>query len=229
MINKRFVFYLIIMLLGLIITCIVKFNKEEDISQSLLSAKKINDYIVDDTENANYTIGINAPHKVFAGETVVFRAFGEDKEWYWDFEDGYYGMYNSKYISYTFYNAGKYIVKLYTERTAYPIIHNIEVLENFEFSDTDGKLLIVNDIKDKLQNIADGLDFNLNYNYLLNNYLAGNKDVLLIVENKGRNDFYSYCHGLKFLGNSNLEITKVEASFQGNTNIIKQLKVYEKD
>ena len=71
------------------------------------------------------------------------------------------------------------------------------------------KGLIGLDIKEKLQNIADGKPFNVNYNYVVDKYFNNNPNTLVIVNNNKYNDFYSYCQGLHHIGRKETIIQNV--------------------
>lgn len=155
-------------------------------------------------------IQINAPEYALQNEYVTFRGVGLSKEWRWSF--GETGIIDSreKIALYAFAEPGIYKVELTTEDTKYPVRHLIEILPQYMENDTTDVLkLIGNDIKEKLQAIADGKPFNQNYNYVLNTYLCNDPHVLVTVNNDKRNDFYSYCQGLKILSKKSITINDV--------------------
>lgn len=155
-------------------------------------------------------IQISAPAFAVQYEYVTFRGVGLSKEWRWSF--GETGIIDSreKVALYAFTEPGIYQVELTTEDTKYPIRHLIEIFPQYMENDTTDVLkLIGNDIKEKLQAISDGKPFNTNYNYILNNYLCNDPNVLVTVNTDKRNDFYSYCQGLKILGKKSITINDV--------------------
>lgn len=155
-------------------------------------------------------IKITAPDMAMQNERIIFRGEGDAKEWRWEFgETGNIDSRDRNSI-YAYKEPGIYEVRLSTENTRYPIVHNIEILPQYMENDsTDVFVLIGNDIKEKLQAIADGKPFNTNYNYIMNNYLCKNPDVPVIINNTKRNDFYSYCQGLRFIGRKKTIIDNV--------------------
>lgn len=152
-------------------------------------------------ERQDHLIRINAPQTALQGEYVLFAAEGNDLDWKWEF--GETGLIDSreKTAIYAYENHGVYRVRLTTEKTQYPIYHTIEIQPRYmEVDSLDAMTLAGNDIRQRLQNIVDGKPFNPNYNHILNTYLCGNPDVLVTVNNVKRNDFYSYCQGLRVTG-----------------------------
>lgn len=157
-------------------------------------------------------IRINAPEAVMQGEYVLFSGEGNDKEWRWEF--GETGLVDSREKNplYAYDRHGTFQVLLSTENTQYPVMHMIEVLPKYvEGDSTDVMMIAALDIKEKLQNIADDKPFNVNYNAILNNHLCGKSNIMVTVNNNKRNDFYSYCQGLRLIGKNNTVIETVYA------------------
>lgn len=155
-------------------------------------------------------VHIEAPKTAMQGEYIIFRGEGPSKEWRWEF--GETGVVDSREKSaiYKYELPGNYEVLLSTEETQYPIRHHIEILPQYtEDESTDVESLIGNDIKEKLQNIIDQKPFNKNYNYVLSTYLCNNSNTLVVVNNNKKNDFYSYCQGLKIIGRKKTTIDNV--------------------
>jgi len=163
---------------------------------------------------SDHLIRIDAPDTAVQGEYVLFTAEGNDLDWRWEF--GETGIIDSreKTAIYAYQTPGVYMVRLSTEKTQYPVTHIIEVTPGYSEADPlDAMTLAGNDIRQRLQNIADGKPFNPNYNHVLNTYLCQNPDVLVTVNNDRRNDFYSYCAGLRVAGRgSYIETVFVESS-----------------
>lgn len=175
-------------------------------------------------------IKIIAPEIAVQNELIIFRGTGDAKEWRWEFgETGNIDSRDRNSI-YAYKEPGIYEVRLSTENTRYPIVHNIEILPQYMENDsTDVFVLIGNDIKEKLQAIADGKPFNTNYNYIMNSYLCKNPDVPVIVNNSKRNDFYSYCQGLRFIGRKKTLIDNVIVDVDGQSECVKKLTVVQFD
>jgi len=149
----------------------------------------------------DYLIRIDAPSAAIQGEFILFSAEGNDRDWRWEFGES--GIIDSREKTpiYAYQTPGEYLVKLQTEKTQYPITHQIEVFPRYmEDDSTDVMTMAGNDIKIRLQNIADGKQFNLNYNHVLESYLCDNPDILVTINSSKRNDFYSYCQGLRLTG-----------------------------
>jgi len=155
-------------------------------------------------------VHIEAPHTAMQGEFIVFRGEGPSKEWRWEF--GETGMVDSREKSaiYKYELPGNYEILLSTEETQYPVRHHIEILPQYtEDESTDVESLIGNDIKEKLQNIIDQKPFNKNYNYIMSTYLCNNSNTPVVINNSKKNDFYSYCQGLKIIGRKKTTIENV--------------------
>lgn len=176
-------------------------------------------------------VKIIAPEVAVQGEYVIFRGVGNDKEWRWEF--GETGNIDSRDRNpiYTYNNPGIYEVLLTTEKTRYPIRHIIEVFPRYMENDsTDVFVLVGNDIKEKLQAIVDGKPFNSNYNYIMSKYLCNNSEALVIINNTKRNDFYSYCQGLKITGRKKTIIDNVIVDVDTQTGeCVRQLTVTQYD
>lgn len=155
-------------------------------------------------------IRIDAPTIAMQDEFIVFRGIGLSKEWRWAF--GATGIIDSRdqVAIYSYSEPGRYEVELMTEETKYPVRHQIEIFPKYMENDTTDVLsLIGNDIREKLQAIVDGKPFNPNYNHIMTRYLCNNSQLLVVINNDHKNDFYSYCQGLKILGKHNTDILQV--------------------
>lgn len=177
---------------------------------------------------SDHLISINAPSTAVQGEYILFSAEGNDLDWRWEFGES--GIIDSrdKTAIYAYQNHGVYLVRLSTEKTQYPITHYIEVLPKYmEVDSLDAMTIAGNDIRQRLQNIADGRPFNPNYNHVLNTYLCNNPDVLVTVNNNRRNDFYSYCAGLRVAGRGTFVETVFVESSKPETGCIDHLIVIQ--
>ncbi|MFV0507416.1 MAG: PKD domain-containing protein, partial [Bacteroidales bacterium] len=94
---------------------------------------------------------------------------------------------------------------------------------------TDIYSIIGNDIREKLQNIVDQKSFNKNYNYILDTYLCGDSKTLVVVNNDKKNDFYSYCQGLKIIGRNKVEINNVLIDISEDQQCVTKLLVMQTD
>ena len=94
-----------------------------------------------------------------------------------------------------------------------------EILPQYTENDsTDVLVIIGNDIREHLQAIVDGKPFNTHYNYILKKYLCGNPDIAVTVNNSKKNDFYSYCQGLKIIARRKTLIDEVFVDMGDNLN-----------
>jgi hypothetical protein len=155
-------------------------------------------------------IKIDAPDIAVQGEYITFKGIGLSKQWRWSF--GETGIIDSRDRTaiYAYSLPGIYEVELSTEDTKYPVKHRIEIYPEYMEQDTlDVLTLVGNDIREKLQAIVDGKPFNPNYNHIMTKYLCNNPDVLVFINNDKRNDFYSYCQGLKIIGRKITTIVEV--------------------
>lgn len=172
-------------------------------------------------------IRIIAPTTAIQNELITFTAEGPSQEWRWEFGESGDVDSREKSPTYSYQYPGVYEVLLTSEDTEYPIIHNIEILPEYTESDsTDVLSLIAIDIRERLQDIVDGGSFNSNYNYILEKYLCNKSDVLVLINGTKQNDFYSYCHGLKFIGSqSSTTIIEVVVEPDKKSDCIKKLLI----
>lgn len=161
-------------------------------------------------DDAEELIKINAPSSALQGEYITFRGEGSSKDWRWEFGESGKVDAHEKTTIYKYDFPGRYTVALRTEETKYPILHTIDILPQYAENDTtDVASIIGNDIKEKLQAIVDQKPFNRNYNYVMTKYLCNNPNTLVIINNNKKNDFYSYCQGLKIIGKKRTIIENV--------------------
>lgn len=182
-------------------------------------------------EELDQIIRINAPETAIQGEYILFMGEGNDKEWRWEFGESGIVDSREKNPIYSYSKHGTYQILLSTENTQYPVMHMIEILPKYIEGDSTSALsLAALDIKEKLQNIADGKPFNANYNAILNKYLCGKANIMVTVNNNKRNDFYSYCQGLRLIGKDNTVIETVYAESKNpGSNCIDNLIVLQHD
>ncbi|MDO4230422.1 MAG: PKD domain-containing protein [Capnocytophaga sp.] len=172
-------------------------------------------------------IRIIAPRTALQNEYISFFADGYSKEWRWEFgETGDVDSYE-KNPTYSYKLPGVYQVQLLSEDTSYPIIHHIEILPEYNETDTSDVLsLIAKDIQERLQNIIEGASFNENYNYILNKYLCNDPNQAVIINGMRQSDFYSYCYELKIIGSqSTTTINEVVVEPDKDSNCVKRILV----
>jgi hypothetical protein len=170
----------------------------------------VNVYSYGGKESANQLVKITAPSSAMQDEYITFRGEGPSKEWRWEFGESGVVDSREKTAVYKYREPGTYEVLLSTEETYYPVRHTIEIESHYADDDTlNVETMIGNDIREKLQAIVDQKPFNKNYNYVLNTYLCGNPNTPVLVNNTKKNDFYSYCQGLKLIGRKRTKIENV--------------------
>lgn len=175
-------------------------------------------------------IKILAPGEALQGEYITFRGEGSSKDWRWEFGESGQVDAMEKTSIYKYEQPGRYTVSLRTEETKYPILHTIDIIPQYSDTDTtDVASIIGNDIKEKLQNIVDQKPFNKNYNYIMSTYLCNNSNTLVIVNNTKKNDFYSYCQGLKIIGRKRTRIDNVIIDVDDSESCINKLIVIQTD
>lgn len=164
-------------------------------------------------------VRMRAPATAIQGEIISFKGYGPSKEWRWQFGES--GIIDSRDQNplYSYSQPGKYEVLLTTEDTQYPVRHDIEIIAQYTENDsTDVLVLIGNDIRENLQAIIDGKPFNTHYNYILKKYLCNNPGIAVTVNNSKKNDFYSYCQGLKIIARKKTLIDEVFVDMGDNLN-----------
>lgn len=145
----------------------------------------------------------------YVAEELVFSSYGSGVDsWFWEFgETGTVDAYEGQVV-YVYKNPGIYTVRLRTNTSKYPVTHRIQILplfEPIEESNLDSLSLAQEDIKKRLQTIADASTRNrsayyTNLRHIQRNYTCNNADEVVVVTNGTRyNDLYSYCQGLHHL------------------------------
>lgn len=175
--------------------------------------KKRSDY------GSNDLVKLEAPSTAIQGEIISFRGYGPSKEWRWQFGES--GIVDSREQNplYAYTEPGTYEVQLTTEDTQYPVRHTIEVMPQYSENDsTDVLVIIGNDIREHLQAIIDGQPFNTHYNYILKKYLCNDPNIAVTVNNNKKNDFYSYCQGLKIIARKKTIVDEVFVDMGDNVN-----------
>jgi len=165
---------------------------------------------------------IDAPTTAMQYQNIIFRANSKSAKFFsWKF--GETGTVDSRdqMVIYAYQRPGVYTVTLNTDETQYPITQEITITPAFN-SQPDTALIVdkykimEDDIKKHLQQIANGIDFNDNYHYLLNQYLCNNTNAVVKVNNNKENMFYNYCMGLQFDKRTTIDDVKVTYDEQLN-------------
>lgn len=154
-------------------------------------------------------VSINGPTSGVINEEVRLEAEGKANQFDWSFGETNRVDVKGRTALYTFRTPGQYIVKLLTDKSRRPIFHTIFITDPTSVLDAplvvpgDGERKVIDDIRARLQAIANGADFNSNYYYLIRTYMCNSEKVTVAVEQDGvkkSSDFYSYTMGLTFGG-----------------------------
>ncbi len=202
-------------------------NKYPKTFPILVSPKVISNPVIEVTT-------IQAPPTAQQFTNVLFSTNNlTAKEFRWKFgESGGIDAFDRN-PTYSYSKPGDYMVTLYTDEQLEPVAtHRIRITKSFEplkdevvipKIEVDPTIAINNDFKIKLQAIANGLDFNSNYNYLLRKYLCNNDNTQVVVNDKN-NSFYYYTTGLQFDKNNAINEVKVTLDNEGSCVIKVEVK-----
>lgn len=177
-------------------------------------------------------ITIYAPPTGIAGQNVHFKILGADVEWCeWYFGESGKIDERKEEVFHAYNDPGSYEIKLISNLNPnVPVYHKIKILPAYKMVDN---LLTTekakggggsgNDLKQYIQKIADGGNFNTNYNHIIKTYLCNNSHIAVITNGKGGNDFYSYCQNLQL--NAGIRIDNVVSEMDPKSNCINKLTI----
>ena len=165
-------------------------------------------------------IFIFADESGIVGEKIHFKALGEGIEWCeWSFgESGKIDSREPEFF-YAYRKKGKYSISLKTNlNPEIPKIHTVEIFAPYNVTQrilpvapkASGAKPEVNDFQVKLQAMARGADFLVNYNRLVKKYLCNNPYTPVFINGKSTNDFYSYCQSLQLKSGIIIDLAKIE-------------------
>jgi len=180
-------------------------------------------------DSARITTTIDAQTQAMQNENVQFRAISDATKFAWKFGETGNTDSKDKMAIYSYKKPGDYVVTLYTEESEEPVYHHIKILPAYdalqeeEVSVEDSYARIDNDFKYRLQQIANGNNFNMNYNYLLRTYLCNNENTVVKVNDSKTNNFYMYCAGLQF--DKNTVIQTVKVNFDDKQNCVTKVDI----
>ncbi|MDF2932345.1 MAG: hypothetical protein K0R36_1676 [Chryseobacterium sp.] len=169
---------------------------------------------VEAQDSLKMTTTIDAPTQAMQFENVNFRALSDGKLFTWKFGETSGIDSKDKLATYSYKKPGDYVVTLYTDVDKEPILHRIKIVA--EYNEVEEEVAVDdfyeqrdNDFKYHLQQIANGNNFNMHYNYLLNKYLCNNENSIVQVSDSKVNNFYLYCTGLQFDKNNVIQTVKL--------------------
>ncbi len=165
------------------------------------------------------------------GQNVHFKILGSDVEWCeWYFGESGKIDARDPETFHSYSAPGTYQVKLVTSLNPNTgIYHTIKITPAYKLADN---VITAEpaaggggtpDLKQYIQKIADGGNFNSNYKYVVQNFLCNNARVAVITNGKPGNDFYSYCQFLQL--KSGITIDNVATESDPKTNCINKLTI----
>lgn len=175
---------------------------------------------------------ISGPTSGVVNEEVRLEGEGEGRNFEWAFGETGRVDAKGKTALYTYRTPGRYVVRLRSDKSRRPVYHTITVTDpNAEIvqdivASGDGERKTIDDIRARLQAIANGADFNSNYYYLIRKYMCNNEKVTVNIEMNGKKkqtDFYSYCMGLTFGGE--IAIDEAELTIKANSTCASLLNI----
>jgi hypothetical protein len=178
-------------------------------------------------------VSINGPTSGMVNEEVRLEAEGKAGLYEWAFGETGRVDVKGRTALYTFHAPGQYMVKLTTDKGHRPVYHTIFITDPNAVIDTElvlpgeGERKVIDDIRARLQAIANGADFNSNYYYLTRKYMCNSEKVTVAVEQdnaKKSSDFYSYCMGLTFGGEIVVDEAQLTISPTSNCAILVNIK-----
>lgn len=178
-------------------------------------------------------VSINGPTSGVVNEEVRLEAEGKAGLFEWAFGETGRVDVKGRTALYTFHAPGQYMVKLSTDKGHRPVYHTIFITDPNAVIDTElvlpgeGERKVIDDIRARLQAIANGADFNSNYYYLTRKYMCNSEKVTVAVEQdnvKKSSDFYSYCMGLTFGGEIVVDEAQLTISPTSNCAILVNIK-----
>lgn len=154
-------------------------------------------------------VRIQGPLSGYEGEKLVFTAVGGGaRRFSWRFGASSHVDARGQTAIYSYpeeedsVKSGPYTrtIELRTDRTKYPITRRITIFRGYVRLEAPVQLVDRrgDDIRERLQQIADGQSFNGPFRYILRTYLCNQNDTPVRINDTKVNDFYSYCMGLQF-------------------------------
>ncbi|MEN0055480.1 MAG: PKD domain-containing protein [Mucilaginibacter sp.] len=170
------------------------------------------------TTKADTALTINGPTSGIVNEEVRLEAVGKGTQFEWSFGETGRVDVKGKTALYTFHTPGKFLVQLRSDKSR-PVTHIMYItdpsLDTVLVVPGEGERKIIDDIRARLQAIANGADFNSNYYYLTSRYLCNNEKVTVAIDQdstKRSTDFYSYCMALTFGGEISVDQAQLTIS-----------------
>lgn len=193
----------------------------------------VSNSILDQTPFIDNAASIDGPSQAMQLENVIFRGISSTaKSFHWKFGESGQIDSRDKMGFYSYKKPGNYIVTLFTD-DAEPVTQQIRVLPAYNAielvepeiiaAEPDVESDIDDDLKKVIQQIANGNNFNSNYNYLLRSYMCNNDNVAVTVNEAKVKNFYYYLTGLQF--DKNNIIQEVKATYDNQQNCIIKLEI----
>lgn len=152
------------------------------------------------------TVFISGTTHGLVGEEIRLEANGPGEVFEWWFGETKRVDAVGNSALYTYIKPGDYRVQLRSDKNPLMAYHLIRIIDpNIVLTEIikpgTGAAEAVNDLKKRIQSIADGKDFDLYYNSILSKHLCSNEKVKVQVEMDGQKkqmDIYTYLIGLTF-------------------------------
>lgn len=181
------------------------------------------------------TVKIIAEASGITGQKIHFKAMGKNIDWCeWHFNG--MGKIDSRALEsfYSYNKPGVYQVYLITNLNFNkPQKHTIYIEPQYKITENivvkpkekagGGKVEKEDEFFTVLKEIANGNDFNKNYNFLLKKYLCGNSKIPVTINGNKASDFYSYCQGLQI--NTNTQIKSAVLEMNTKTNCATKINI----
>ncbi|MGJ1295218.1 PKD domain-containing protein [Sphingobacterium spiritivorum] len=161
------------------------------------------------TKVVDSTLQISGPSAGTILKEVRMEVDGPGEIYQWQFGESGKVDVIGKVALYTYSKPGRYRVKVKSDKTLSYTYHTL-VIDGAKTDSLDSlaaenqvQKVAIDDLKAQLQAIADGGDFNVRYNYILNKFFCKNERTGVTIKSGGaikQQDIYSYCIGLTFGG-----------------------------
>lgn len=209
---------------------------------------------VNNEKNDTFMVTVNKPALVYKRDSTVyvyanksgivnqkihFRAMGGNIEWCeWYFGESGKIDARGHEAFYAFNKVGEFSVKLITNLNPQkPVTYEVSISPEYKVTENvvpvpkaapkggGGGGGETDEFKSRLQALANGANFSVHYNFLVNKFLCNNSKVPVLVNGKTTSDFYSYCQGLQI--NSGVKIDQVTPEINPKTNCASKIIIVQ--